>query len=169
MFYGADLHPTDPDFMVAGFRDFQLAVRAGSAWQTLIIPNSPRGWGEAEAAVSSNRPDTDWMGSWIWGAISRTTDGGKSSILADEGIDKTASAFVAPVRKCPSNENVFVTGTNRMWRTDNFFNSPRRRGLQTDRRASRIAKVRPPPSGHCLVAFRHRMQHLRLRNSWRPG
>ncbi|MBI4907581.1 MAG: hypothetical protein HY820_28410 [Acidobacteria bacterium] len=118
MFYGADLHPTDPDSMVAGFRDFQLAVRAGGAWLTL--PNQ-RIWGEAEVAVSSSRPDTDWMGSWIWGSISRTTDGGNSVVPADDGIDKTASAFVAPVRKCPSNDNVFLTGTNRMWRTDNFF------------------------------------------------
>src|SRR5262249_28392648 len=58
MFYGADLHPTDPNSMVAGFRDFQLAVRAGSAWLTLLNP-TPRNWGEAEVALSSRRPDTD--------------------------------------------------------------------------------------------------------------
>jgi hypothetical protein len=57
------------------------------------------------------------------GVINRTTDGGASGIPADSGIDKTAAAFVAPVRECPSNDDVFLTGTNRVWRTDNFFSS----------------------------------------------
>ena len=32
-------------------------------------------------------------------------------------------AFVAPVRKCPANDDVFLTGTNRAWRTNDFFSA----------------------------------------------
>src|SRR5205823_6056897 len=78
---------------------------------------------EADVALSTAHPDTDWMGASIWGAITRSTDGGRRNIQADAGIDKTGSAFVAPVRKCPADDDVFVTGTNRMWRTNNFFSS----------------------------------------------
>src|SRR5262249_38925285 len=53
----------------------------------------------------------------------RSTDGGKTWIAADAGIDKSDSAFVAPVRKCLGNDDVFLTGTDRLWRTDNFFSS----------------------------------------------
>src|SRR5262249_25060053 len=55
--------------------------------------------------------------------ISRTTDGGQTSIEADAWIDTTGHAFVAPLRKCPSNDDVFLTGSNRIWRTDNFFSA----------------------------------------------
>ena len=27
------------------------------------------------------------------------------------------------MRKCPSDDNVFLAGTNRLWRANNFFNS----------------------------------------------
>src|SRR5262249_8427495 len=37
----------------------------------------------------------------------------------------TGAPFVAPVRKCPANDDVFLTGTNRVWRSDNFFSSER--------------------------------------------
>jgi photosystem II stability/assembly factor-like uncharacterized protein len=123
MFYGASLHPTNPNALVAGLRDFTLTVlRPGVGW--VFLPQlAGSEWGEAEVEVSSSRPDTDWMSAWIWGRIHRTQDGGATGIRADAGIDPIGSAFVAPVRKCPANENVFLTGTNRMWRTNNFFNA----------------------------------------------
>ena len=68
-------------------------------------------------------PATHWMLAWLRGAIQRTTDGGTTGIQADAGIDKTGAAFVAPVRKCPVNDDVFLTGTNRMWRSNNFFSA----------------------------------------------
>jgi len=45
-----------------------------------------------------------------FGSINRTTDGGLTGMEADEGIDKAGAALVAPVRKCPSNDDVFLTG-----------------------------------------------------------
>lgn len=121
-FYSGALHPTDPQFMLGGMRDDMLLVRtATNLWSIVTEPVIT--WGEAEVALSSQNPETSWMGAWIWGAINRTSDGGKSLISANNGIDLTAVAFVAPVRKCPNNDDVFVTGTNRLWRSNNFFSS----------------------------------------------
>jgi photosystem II stability/assembly factor-like uncharacterized protein len=124
MFFSGGLHPTDATFVLGGLRDFALSVhRAATGWKILQQASTSE-WGEAEVAVSSSHPDTDWMAAWLRGTIQRTTDGGRTSQLVNEGIDATGIAFVAPVRKCPFNDDVFVTGTNRMWRTENFFSAP---------------------------------------------
>ena len=123
MFFSGSLHPTNPNFILGGIRDFQVSIRTETD-QWFVLPQvASWEWGEAEVAISQSHPDTDWMIAWIFGAINRTTDGGKSGIQAEAGIDKTGAAFVAPVRKCPSNDDVFLTGTNRMWRTNAFFSS----------------------------------------------
>jgi photosystem II stability/assembly factor-like uncharacterized protein len=123
MFYGGALHPTNRDVLLGGLRDFQVSLRNGH-YRWVITPQPATGeWGEAEVALSSRNPDTHWMAGWLWGDIQRTTDGGRTVARADAGIDKIGAAFVAPVKKCPSNDDVFVTGTNRLWRTNDFFNS----------------------------------------------
>jgi photosystem II stability/assembly factor-like uncharacterized protein len=124
MFFSGALHPTDPTFILGGLRDYTPSLRTETqSWVSLPVPAIH--WGEAEVAISSSRPGTDWMIGGVYGAVYRTLDSGKSGpVPADAGIDKTAAAFVAPVRKCPANENMFLTGTNRMWRTDDFFSAP---------------------------------------------
>src|SRR5262245_26751612 len=120
MFYSGALHPRDPGFTLGGFRDFGTDIQqnGGLAWRQL----DPSSTAEGEVAISTSRPETDFVVSR--GTILRTTDGGQSAINADAGIDWSGSqAFVQPVRKCPANDNVFLAATNRMWRTDNFFNS----------------------------------------------
>jgi photosystem II stability/assembly factor-like uncharacterized protein len=125
MFYSGALHPTDADFMLGGLRDFPgAAVRTrDNVWRAAQQLPSPGHWGEAEVALSSSHPETDWMVADTLGGIYRTTDGGRTGISAIAGLDKTNASFIAPVRKCPANDDVFVTGTNRMWRTDDFFGS----------------------------------------------
>src|SRR5262249_21606148 len=68
LFYSGALHPTDPNFMLGGLRDFPVSIRRGgsSAW---IAPTSATDWGEAEVAMSSHHPDTDWMGGSVNGVI----------------------------------------------------------------------------------------------------
>ena len=124
MFYSGALHPTDPDFALGGFRDFALTVyRPATGWRVQRQASTSE-WGEAEVAISSSRPETDWMAAWLNGVIQRTTDGGRTSLRVDGPIDKTGAAFVAPVRKCPANDNVFLAGTARIWRTNEFFAAP---------------------------------------------
>src|SRR5262249_17470596 len=113
--------------LLAGFRDNAVGVRSASGvWTGTGGGQSVIGVkevGEAEVAISTSHPETDWMAAWIWGVVGRSLDGGKTWTAADQGIDVTGSAFVAPVRKCPSNDDLFVTGTNRIWRTNTFFSS----------------------------------------------
>lgn len=121
MFYSGALHPTNRDLLLGGLRDFQLSHRNGSSrWLVTRRPATGE-WGEAEVARSAQNPDTHWMAAWIFGDIQRTIDGGLVVERADAGIDKVGAAFVAPVRKCPANDDVFLTGTNRVWRTNGFF------------------------------------------------
>ncbi|MBI4907580.1 MAG: IPT/TIG domain-containing protein [Acidobacteria bacterium] len=121
-FFSAALHPAKADFFLAGVRDMGgVVLRTGDDKWEQIFGQRSVGVAEAEVAVSASRPDTEWMGAGLWGLIGRTTDGGQSWVQADGGIDKLGAAFVAPVRICPNNSNVFLTGTYRMWRTDSFF------------------------------------------------
>jgi uncharacterized protein (TIGR03437 family) len=127
MFFGGSLHPANSGVVLGGLRDNGVVTRTGNdLWTFTALPETVTGapeLGEAEVAVSASHPDTNWMASWIFGVIGRTTDGGRSWTGAGAGIDNTGVAFVAPVRECPGNEDIFLTGSNRMWRTDNFFSS----------------------------------------------
>jgi len=123
MFYMGALHPTDPDFILGGPKDFRpTTYRSSTGWREVPLSATAE-WGEGEVAISSSRPNTDWMGTWVGAVIQRTTDGGRTTLQVDGGIDKTNAATQAPVRKCPANDDVFLAGTNRIWRTNDFFNS----------------------------------------------
>jgi photosystem II stability/assembly factor-like uncharacterized protein len=124
LLYDGALHPTDPGFLLAVGRDFRpLTYRAGTGWRELPLA-ATASWGHGGGiAISSSRPDTDWMGTHLFAVIQRTTDGGRTTLQVDGGIDKTNAAIAAPVRKCPANDDVFLAGTNRIWRTNDFFNS----------------------------------------------
>jgi len=120
---GGALHPTDPEFALANARDFRpVTYRASTGWRELPLA-ATGSWGHGEVAISSSRPDTDWMGTHLFAVIQRTMDGGRTTLQVDGAIDKTNAAITAPVRKCPANDDVFLAGTNRIWRTNDFFNS----------------------------------------------
>jgi photosystem II stability/assembly factor-like uncharacterized protein len=124
MFYSGALHPTNSNFVLGGLRDFPVSTRQGSSVVWTQSNEPPGGeWGESDVALSFTHPDTDWAAGHIDGVIYRTVDAGKTIVEADAGIDKTGAAFEAPLRKCPANDDVFLTGTNQLWRANNFFNS----------------------------------------------
>lgn len=121
MFYNGALHPSDPNFIIGGARDHGLVVRGvGSlTWASRPSPQNLAEWGgEGEVALSTQHPETYWMASGV-GQIWRTTDGGKTASRVDAGLGAVGNA----VRKCPANDDVFLTSSTRLWRTDNFFNS----------------------------------------------
>ena len=128
MFYSGALHPSDPNFMIGGTRDHANILRRDGSlvWSGGLsgTQNNLGQWGEGEVALSSRHPETDWMIGSFGGPIYRTTDGARSVTRVDASIDKTGgAAFINPIRKCPTNDDVFLTGTTRVWRTDNFFTS----------------------------------------------
>ena len=128
MFYMGALHPTDPGFLVGSARDYSIAAyEPATGWRYLVrepASPSPLG-GEGEVAISSSRPDTDWMttGGGNTDRIFRTLNGGRTATQVDAGIDKSGLAPIAPVRKCAKNDEVFLAGTRRIYRTNSFFSA----------------------------------------------
>jgi photosystem II stability/assembly factor-like uncharacterized protein len=115
-FYDGSLHPTDPNFALAGSQDNGTEQWTGSdAWQWIYFGDG------ADNAISSSHPDTDWAVSFQNLAIRRTTDGGASFIVANSGINRTGVPFIARFEKCPTNDDVFIAGTDNLWRSNNFF------------------------------------------------
>jgi len=134
MFKRGALHPTDPHTMFGSLDDLSGIYRrtAAGTFRRVVGQQSgnlcpgaatPCVFGEADLEISVARPDTDWALTATFARVGRTTNGGESWMVADAGIDRTGAAFVAPIRKCPTNDDVLLTGTNRLWRTNNFFNS----------------------------------------------
>ena len=125
MFTNGVLHPTDPNIVFGALTDLTGIYRrnSGSQWRGIVGRRSA-GYGEANLEISTAKPDTDWALTSGFAVTGRTTNGGESWIVADSGIDRTGAAQNAPIHKCPTNDDVFLTGTNRLWRTNDFFNSP---------------------------------------------
>lgn len=122
-FFSGALHPTDPNFIVANTQDNALDKWTGSnAWDLLHVTPRELGDCEGEVVLSSSRPNTDWACGRPQGGVSRTRDG-QTWQRADAGISFGGSAYTAPLRKCPTNDDVFLTGTHRMYRIDNFFSA----------------------------------------------
>jgi len=117
-FYDGVLHPTDPNLVIGGSQDNGTAVFEGSSSWTWIASGDG-----ADNAISSTDPGNDWTVSSQRLTIFRTTDGGTSFQAADDGIDKTRAPFIARFEKCPCNDDLFIAGTDDLWRCDNFFSA----------------------------------------------
>jgi hypothetical protein len=46
-----------------------------------------------------------------------------SFVVADRGIDKTGVPFIGRFEKCPADDDVFIAGTDNLWRSTNFFSA----------------------------------------------
>ncbi len=114
-FYDGSLHPTNPSFALGGSQDNGTERWTGSTtWPWVSCCDG------ADSAISSVSPDTHWQVSAQELVIYRTRDG--STIEgAGSGIDRTGAPFIAPVEKCPANDDIFIAGTNNLWKTTNFF------------------------------------------------
>lgn len=118
-FYKGSLHPRNPYFILAGGEDNGNDIWTGSnTWQDVLLGDG------ADNAISFKQPDTDWAVSSYNAQIFRTIDGGKTFSRADGGIDKTSIPFIAHFEKCPSNDDIFLAGSNRLWKSTNFFSGP---------------------------------------------
>lgn len=130
-FVSGDLHPTNPNIVFGEAQDANIVLvnSVGGRWQC-CSGQTPFELGESQVVISTSHPDTDWMSSW-GGAqlnnVGRTTDGGKTWISANAGLTPHfAGEWAAPYArfvKCPSNDDVLITGTDRMWRSNNFFSA----------------------------------------------
>ena len=117
-FFDGSLHPTDPNFALGGAQDNGTMKWTGSAAWSFI-----EGGDGAASAISSSSPNTNWAVSSQNLDIERTTNGGASFITATSGIDQSDAPFISRFEKCPANDNVFISGTTRIWRSTNFFSA----------------------------------------------
>ncbi|TAJ94810.1 hypothetical protein EPO44_13800 [bacterium] len=118
-FYEGSIHPTDPNFALGGSQDNGTEKWTGAdAWQWIF------GGDGADNAISSSNPDTHWAISFQSLGVRRTTNGGLTFTVADSGIAFVNRPFIARFEKCPANDDVFITGTDNLWRSNNFFSAP---------------------------------------------
>lgn len=115
-FYQGSVHPGNPNFALGGSQDNGTELWTG-----------PRGWvtlfdGDGGfSAISAAHPDTDWAISFQNLNILRTKNGGASFSSATSGLNTFNALLVAPFRKSPNNDDIFIAGTSVLWKTTNFF------------------------------------------------
>jgi uncharacterized repeat protein (TIGR01451 family) len=115
-FYDGSIHPTNVNFAIAGSQDNGTCRWDGSnSWQWIF------GGDGCDNAISTTRPDTDWAISYQFLNIIRTTDGGVNGIAADSGIEPFNRPFIARFEKSPNNDDIFIAGTDNIWRCNDFF------------------------------------------------
>jgi hypothetical protein len=151
-FYKGAVHPTNPNFAVAGSQDNGFEKWTGAdAWQ-LVAP-----FDGLDAAISSSQPDTRWALTTQFLAISRTAIAASGRIglaPAGNGIDLTNAGFGSGFEKCPANENVFIADTNMLWRTTDFFSAPLFPGPTWSANSPEMGECGPGTSGAgCIAAL----------------
>jgi photosystem II stability/assembly factor-like uncharacterized protein len=115
-FYRGSLHPTNANFALGGSQDNgEEKWLGGSIWQFFS------GGDEFSSAIANVQPDLRWAISYYYLAIQRTRNGGLSFDAADGGIDQVNRPFYSLFAKSPINDDVFITGTDNLWKTTNFF------------------------------------------------
>ena len=122
-FYGS-IHPTDPNFALAGSQDNGTEKWTGTrVWQWIYSGDG------ADNAISTRNPNTHWAVSSQELDIQRTRDGGaggdqgNSFTDATSGIIKTNTPFIGAFKMFSGNDDLFITGTDNLWKCTNFFSA----------------------------------------------
>jgi photosystem II stability/assembly factor-like uncharacterized protein len=115
-FYDGSVHPSDPEFALAGSQDNGTGKWSGSDdWDRVSCCDG------GDSAISPTRPDTDWAVSYQPFILLRTTSAGDSFDRVDFGIDRYGAPWLPRLGQCPANGDILITGTNRLWKSTNFF------------------------------------------------
>jgi len=122
-FYHGAIHPQDSSFLIGGTQDNGTSARdEGLSARGLNDPwTRILGGDGADVEVSRDRPDTDWALSTQNSQIRRTRDGGQTIETVTGDINTADGPFIGVFAMCPSDSDVFVLGTNKAWRSNNFF------------------------------------------------
>ncbi|HEY0456254.1 MAG TPA: hypothetical protein VGE41_07740, partial [Verrucomicrobiae bacterium] len=126
--YKGAVDPRPDSFLaIAGMQDNASAVNTGTPeWNTISFGDG------GDCAISSSNPDTQWAVSYDVQDgnpdLLRTLDGGKSlptQAAFDLSFDllPDTHTFYVHFEKSPRNDDLFIAGTARLWRCNNFFSS----------------------------------------------
>ena len=115
-FYHGALHPTNPNIASGGSQDNGAVEWTGSnSWQYIGLLGDG-----CESAISSRNPDRHWGLSYQNSSIWRTLDGSTFSDVSG-GIEKVNTPFVTRFAKHPVLDDLFIHGTDKLWKCTNFF------------------------------------------------
>ena len=115
-FYTGSLHPFGSEFGLGGSQDNGTEVWSGANRWNLLL-----GGDGAASVISPLAPDEHWAVSFQRLNIFRTTNGGRTFNRANGGIDTSTAPFIATLKGCPFDEDVLIAGTDRVWKTSDFF------------------------------------------------
>lgn len=115
-YYSGSTHPANFNLALGGSQDNGTHKWTGSMTWTRIF-----GADGGDNEISTSNPDIHWQISTQHLGILRTMDGGSSFFSASSGIDGISAPFIGRVKKCPANDNVFIAGTDNLWKSNNFF------------------------------------------------
>lgn len=114
---------TDPtganDLALAGTQDNGTASYTGST-----IWDFEKGGDGGDCAISASNPSQHWAVCYDEAHIFRTKNGGGSYSSAAGGISSVLpfyTQFFVHFEKSPNNDDLFIAGTARLWRCNNFF------------------------------------------------
>jgi hypothetical protein len=114
-FYYGSIHPGEVAFAIAGSQDNGTEKWNGTTpWSFYYFGDG------ATTAIAKNNPTTHWAVSSQYLDIRHTMTGTFPS-AAKAGIDPTNAPFISRFEKCPGNDDVFIAGTDNLWKTTNFF------------------------------------------------
>jgi photosystem II stability/assembly factor-like uncharacterized protein len=118
---GAAIHPSNPNFAIAGTQDNATALYTGSRiWRQFA-----RTGDGMSTAISAANPDTHWIASGYDVRVYRTQDGGLTWNKIDNGFWANCHQFVTRLASCPA-ADVVITGTCRhMFRSEDAFTAGR--------------------------------------------
>jgi photosystem II stability/assembly factor-like uncharacterized protein len=120
-FYSGAVHPTQEIFYGGTQDNGTLKSTTSPSWRMVL------GGDGGVTAVDYNNPNNVYT-EYVYLSFRRSTDGGTTWSIAMEGIPKSGNgnngtsercAFIAPYEMDPSNPQVFVAGTYRVFRTTN--------------------------------------------------
>ena len=124
-FYYGSVHPDNPDIIMAGAQDNGTSLRnAAGEWFTIS------GGDGAGNAISYQFPDSHRaVSSQNLGLtrIIKSKSGAEDYVPAKTGLAVSASGsvvdapFIGSFQIHPANENLLITGTKKVWRSDDFF------------------------------------------------
>jgi uncharacterized repeat protein (TIGR01451 family) len=118
-FYDGSLHSSNGSVALAGAQDNGTSMWRGTNGWVFTF-----GGDGCDNEFSTTQPDTRWVVSFQFLSIRRTIDGGASYTIAESGINFAGTPFIARFEKSPNNENIFIAGTDNLWRCNDFFTAP---------------------------------------------
>jgi photosystem II stability/assembly factor-like uncharacterized protein len=113
------IDPVNDQTALAGNQDDGTVRWMGSAGWPRIF-----GGDGAASAIAKGNPATHWAVSSQRAGFVRTVDGGAlftraAGVISSE--PEETRPFITQLEKCPHNDDVFVAGTIKPWRTEDFF------------------------------------------------